>query len=127
MSFIKIIFLSLVFLALQSCTNNLVISESEFDAITWKNDKKACQNKRIGLLEQFQKIIPKLKGVSEYDIRNLLGSPDNIELYRKHQKFYIYFIEPSGSCTRNSKTTSKKIYIRFNAILNVSEIIQKVS
>lgn len=109
----------------QSCTPRQNISESEFDAQSWKDDKNGCQNKRQNLLADFKNIASKLQGLSEPELRSLLGSPDTIELYKRHQKFYIYFIDAAQKCKNNTNSKPQKVFVRFNAINNVNEITYK--
>ena len=118
----KLVLLLFSIFTFQNCTNHKNISENEFNAQTWKDDKNACQNKRKTLLSSFKNIAFKLKGMSEPELRRLLGSPDEIGLYKRHQKFYIYFIEAAPKCSGNLDLKPQKIYIRFSAINNVNEI-----
>ena len=65
----------------------------------------------------------KLLALSELDIVDLLGKPDEQELYKRNQKFYYYFIEPSPECSLPSEGASLRLVIRFNAMGLAKEIV----
>ena len=65
----------------------------------------------------------KLLALSELDIVDLLGKPDQEELYKRNQKFYYYFIEPSEECNLGSQEKSLRLVIRFNAMGLAKEIV----
>ena len=64
----------------------------------------------------------KLKGLSEDGILKLLGKPDQNELYKRNQKFFYYFVEPSGKCD-STKTKAKRLSIRFNAMELAKDVV----
>ncbi|MDW7694637.1 hypothetical protein R9C00_07780 [Flammeovirgaceae bacterium SG7u.111] len=121
-----IFFILFIFSSLTTSCGGKQVLEEEFDSLTWKNDKLGCNNERFALVKQFQNIRPKLMGKQEGEIRKLLGSPDQVELYERSQKFYIYYIEKGSQCEgAKSGIASKNFYIRFNSLNQVSEITQQ--
>jgi len=62
-----------------------------------------------------------LKGLSEKDIINLLGRPDQNELYKRNQKFYRYDITPGKSCS-SSTGAGQQLVIRFTAMGYAKEV-----
>jgi hypothetical protein len=101
--------------------NDAKIDTQGFDLQTWKNDKKGCQNKRVALLVDFeQKIKPKLEGLREIQVNNLLGKADFSLLAERNQKFYRYYLEEGEQCGKNKK--ARYINIRFSAINVVNEV-----
>ena len=64
----------------------------------------------------------KLLGLDEMQLVELLGSPDQNELYSRNQKFYYYFIEPAPSCDVKGDSTSERLVIRFNAVGLAKEV-----
>lgn len=63
----------------------------------------------------------KLLALDEMEIINLLGRPDENELYKRNQKFYHYFLEPAESCAPSAKKPVKLI-LRFTAMGLVNEV-----
>lgn len=64
----------------------------------------------------------KLLSLSELEIVDVLGKPDQQELYKRNQKFYYYFIKPSEDCNLPSPANSLRLVIRFNAVGLAKEI-----
>jgi hypothetical protein len=81
----------------------------------WKGDKNGCNHYREKTLEAFVAQKNKLLALDESQIAQLLGRPDQTELYRRNQKFYTYYVEPSGKCDP-LKANSKRLVIRFNGM-----------
>lgn len=97
------------------------IDTQGFDLETWKNDKKGCMNKRLSLLADFeQKVKPKLEGLTEMQVNQLLGKADFSLLAERNQKFYRYYLEEGEQCNKNKK--ARYINIRFNATNMVNEV-----
>lgn len=105
---------------LTSCGKNLPAIDN-LDLELWRKDKDGCNGFRFETREAMETNIEKLKGLSEMDIVNLLGSPDQNELYKRNQKFYTYFLQPSASCSQAVKNPLKLV-IRFNAMGLAKEI-----
>lgn len=76
------------------------------------------------MLDQFEDIRDKLIGLNANEVRKVLGKPDKVELYRRSQRFYIYFFEAGGQCKGSGKGTAegRNFYVRFNTLDQVSEI-----
>jgi len=53
-----------------------------------------------------------------------MGRPDKNELYRRQQKFYIYYLEPGSLCKESNQASDSASYLslRFNATGIVNEI-----
>jgi hypothetical protein len=52
----------------------------------------------------------------------LLGRPDQNELYTRNQKFYYYFIQPAPDCGGSKDSISSRLVIRFNAMGLAKEV-----
>ena len=107
------IILLLLFCA--SCGDPLPSLEN-IDLQTWKDDKLACGGQRAAMLASIEPQTEKLLSLSEQDIIAILGRPDENELYKRNQKFYYYFLQPSSKCKESSVQHPKKLVIRFNAV-----------
>lgn len=99
-----------------SCGSKRLPSLDQVDLDVWKNDKLGCAGKRVTMKDALDEQTEKLLALDEREIISLLGRPDENELYKRNQKFYYYFIEPSKKCTASASNNPKKLVIRFNAI-----------
>lgn len=110
-----------------SCSNPNGITEEEFDRKAWQLDRNGCETVRAGLLDDLEKIKPKLEGLDEIDLRKILGKPDFTELYSRNQKFYTYYIDASDKCEDVQQDLERGerrlVQIRFDAINAVNEIV----
>lgn len=91
------------------------------DLKQWKDDKNGCSHYREKTIDLLTSQFDKLKALDESQIAELLGKPDQTELYRRNQKFYTYFLEPSTKCNPSIEKT-KKLVIRFNGIRMAKEV-----
>ncbi|HEX5170711.1 MAG TPA: hypothetical protein VFW11_16170, partial [Cyclobacteriaceae bacterium] len=71
---------------------------SGVDLTSWKKDHQGCNGARKSMEDALQAQKNKLLGLSEMEIIELLGRPDENELFKRNQKFYHYFLEPSVNC-----------------------------
>lgn len=107
-------------LVLTACGKSLPEFE-KLDLQAWRNDKNACGEYRSGTLEIFQSQKEKLLALDESQIIELLGRPDQNELYKRNQKFFYYYLKPSATCPE-SATEPKRLVIRFNAMGLAKEV-----
>jgi hypothetical protein len=98
-----------------SCTSEKVTLEN-FDRDVWKRDSKACVNERSQFADALIAQKDKLLGLNEIEIVAILGKPDQQEIYKRHEKFYYYFLDPSADCDRQHEGRSRRLVIRFNAV-----------
>ena len=110
---------SLLFLF--SCGKSLPSFE-DIDLQAWKDDKQACQGTRSSMMKAMEGQSKKLLALSEQEVIALLGKPDENELYKRNQKFYYYFVQPSATCTNAVAQNPKKLVIRFNAMGLAKEV-----
>lgn len=113
----RVLFIALV---LTSCGKSLPEFE-KLDLNAWRNDKNACGEYRSSTLETFQSQKEKLLALDESQIIQLLGRPDQNELYKRNQKFFYYYMKPSAACPKPS-TSPKRLAIRFNAMGLAKEV-----
>lgn len=92
------------------------------DLQVWKDDKLACGSKRTAMIETIEGQAEKLLALNEQEIISLLGKPDENELYKRNQKFFYYFLQPSPSCENSETVDPKKLVIRFNAVGLAKEV-----
>jgi hypothetical protein len=92
------------------------------DQSQWKDDKNGCNHIREKSFDLLTSQKNKLKGLSEDQIIALLGRPDQNELYKRNQKFFYYYIEPSAKCQMPSQSP-KRLSVRFNAVGLAKEVV----
>ena len=113
--------LSVVLVIASSCGKDPITLEGFNDEI-WREDRLACNGMRerlsLSLLEQKEKILAH----NEIDIVKVLGKPDENELYKRNEKFYYYYVQPSSKCA-TAATSPKRLVIRFNAMGLAKEIL----
>jgi hypothetical protein len=93
-----------------------------FDVDGWKNDKWGCSGNRLKLANELKKAKEELKGLNQREIANLLGQPDQRELYKRNQVFYTYFMAGSDKCS-NTSQAKKTFIVRFNSLNQANEFI----
>lgn len=114
-----------IFVFFISCSN---LPELEnIDLNKWKEDKDACNEYRIDVVENLLSQKEKLKGLSQNEMINILGTADKHQLYERSQKFFIYYLEPNENCRQYTEGYIKALYIRFNSLDQAVDFnIQKV-
>lgn len=99
---------------------------ANFDSEKWKNDRMACKNERKELIPILKDRGDELKGLDIVQIQRIFGTPDVNQLYKRNQRFYIYFYEMGLQCEERSKVgleQSKVLKIRFSALDTVTEVV----
>jgi hypothetical protein len=86
----------------------------------WKNDRNGCLGTRAAVIRPLVDQKNKLQGLSEMQVIDLLGRPDQNELYKRNQKFYYYLLEPGKQCGRLNQ--ARKLSVRFTAMGVAKEI-----
>lgn len=81
----------------------------------WKLDRNGCNGYRETIEKQLASELEKLKGLSEVEILNALGRPDQNELYVHNQKFYSYWISCAPTC-ENYKSNPHRLTLRLTSI-----------
>jgi hypothetical protein len=113
-------FTAIALLIMCACGKSLPTLQ-QIDLNAWKNDRNACEGKRTSMIQAIDAQKEKLLGLSETQIVALLGNPDENNLYKRNQKFYYYYLQPSSSCA--SKTdNAQKLQVRFTAMGIAKEV-----
>ncbi len=102
-----------------SCTSGVLLEG--FDGDMWKNDPNGCQGDRQKMAGVFQSQKELLMGLSENDLKEILGSPDKQELFVRSQKFFAYYIGPAPTCP-SGQELPLTLTIRFNALGFTNEV-----
>jgi len=91
------------------------------DLKAWKDDSNGCQHKRSQMTDAIKKEKSKLLALDELQVIKLLGRPDRNELFKRNQKFFFYFLEPSDRCSEHD-ASPLKLSVRFNAMGLAKEV-----
>lgn len=112
--------LLLLFVLLSACSPSLPVLDG-VDLGIWKDDKNGCKGDRSRMIEAITQEKEKLKALSEMEIIQLLGRPDENDLLQRSQKFYVYYMEPGPHCNEAFEEP-KKLILRMNAIGLTKEV-----
>jgi hypothetical protein len=92
-------------------------SLNDIDLKTWRNDIDGCNRVRLETGKSLIKQKEKLLGLTQTEIRNMLGKPDKVALYKRSQRFYVFYLTPSGNCENfDPEDKILSLYIRFSAL-----------
>jgi outer membrane protein assembly factor BamE (lipoprotein component of BamABCDE complex) len=120
---LKYNWLSLVIIiTLLSCGKSLPELKG-IDKESWVHDKGACKNVRSKMIDGVKSQKDQLLALSEMQLVELLGRPDENELYKRNQKFYTYYLEPGPTCDTLAGDEALKLVIRFNAMGLAKEVV----
>jgi len=92
------------------------------DLNQWTEDRNGCLGLRSKMMDVMEREKEKLLGLTEQQIITLLSRPDQNELYKRNQKFYYYYLEPSQQCVPPTTGHAMQLVIRFNAMGVAKEI-----
>jgi hypothetical protein len=123
----KLIRIVPLFILLISFACGEIPTLENIDLKKWKGDKNACNKYRIEAIDALLSQKDKLKGLSQNETINLLGTADKHQLYERSQKFFIYYLEPNEKCDQYAEGYVKALYIRFNSLdqavdFNIQEV-----
>jgi hypothetical protein len=111
----------IISLVLMSCGKSLPTLDG-IDLQSWKEDKNGCSGIRSSTQEAMIAQREKLLALEELQIVELLGKPDQNELYKRNQKFFYYYLQPSKECNPSDTVAIKRLSIRFNAMGLAKEV-----
>jgi hypothetical protein len=113
---------SIVMLVTFSSCDKPLPELKEIDITAWKNDKHGCKGVRAIAIDELEEQKDQLLGLREMQIIDLLGKPDQNELYKRNQKFFYYNLQPGSECIEQTSTSITRLTIRFNAVGLAKEI-----
>lgn len=94
----------------------------DVDLQSWKDDKGGCNGRREAMLTAIDNQKDKLLSLREAEVIEVLGKPDENELYKRNQKFFYYQLQPANDCPGSGVERPKKLVIRFNAMGLAKEV-----
>ncbi|GAB5523108.1 MAG: hypothetical protein Roseis2KO_09800 [Roseivirga sp.] len=114
-----IIFLFIFSAGISSCTKKIDVGN--FDIEAWQADSKGCAGVRADMTEAIMEVKPKLLELYQKSIIEVLGQPEEQELYQRSQTYYVYYIDPAEDC-ENGKENPRKLMVRFTALGIANEV-----
>lgn len=111
----------LILLALiaTACTKNIDLGD--FDTQRWKDDPKGCKGERALMIDDLIEVKSKLLGLYQKKIIRALGQPEEQELFKRSQTYYIYHIDPSETCDSASENP-RVLEVRFTSLGIANEV-----
>ena len=117
----KLIFFALLLsLFLFTCQSKTTLDG--FDREKWIADPNGCKAERAELINTLLEQKNKIAGLSDREVIQLLGKPDETNLYRRTQRFLVYFTSNGPACD-TSEHHSSRLEIRISALNEANEII----
>lgn len=102
-----------------ACGNGLDLGN--FDKDEWQADINGCNSNRNQMLKEIEEVKPKLLGLYQKAIIKVLGQPEEQELYKRSQTYYVYWLDPSQGCPSPIENP-RKLEVRFTALGIANEI-----
>ncbi len=101
------------------CTKK--VDTGDFNVEDWLADARGCNGVRAQMADDLQELKPNLLGHYQKRIIKVLGEPEEQELYRRSQTYYIYYIDPAEDCA-NGVQNPRKLEVRFTALGIANEV-----
>lgn len=103
--------------------NDLSESQIPVDLASFRRDSIGCQGLRAQL--SYDTLNSLMGGLDNDQVIALLGKPNRVDLRKRSQKFFVYFLEPGPQCADSTPGVPRALLVRFNAVNVVSEISQE--
>lgn len=120
MTYFRKIFVLILIAGSFACTRTRQFEN--FNSEQWKSDKGGCKGLRSAMISNLSSIKDELKGFSQKEVVDILGQPDQRELFERNQIYYTYFIDPGVNCEKTGENL-KIFTIRFSAINRANELL----
>lgn len=104
---------------MSSCTKKVDVGD--FDVEAWQADSKGCTGVRATMTEDIMALKPKLLELYQKSVIEVLGQPEEQELYERSQTYYVYYLDPAEDC-ENSSENPRKLMVRFTALGIANEV-----
>lgn len=91
-----------------------------FDGDKWNQPFQSCLEDKIDLAEMIVSNQDNVLGKGQAEIKQLLGQPDEHELYRRNQKFFYYNLTAGDTC-QNLKV--RRLSVLFDALDRAKEVM----
>lgn len=102
-----------------SCTKKADLGD--FDTDKWKADLNGCKGDRAEMVKDLLEVKPNVLGLYQKSVIAAFGQPEEEELYKRSQTYYIYHIDPSEDC-ESSVEDPRVLRIRFTSLGIANEV-----
>ena len=109
----------LLFILVSSCLKKVEVGSFEPDK--WKADSKGCLAQRTDLVDDINKNKKAFLGLYQKDVLKVFGQPEEQELYKRSQTYYVYYIDAAEDC-ESPVENPRKLYIRFTSLGIANEL-----
>ncbi len=92
-----------------------------FDIKRWKEDVNGCKGDRAEMIDDLVKVKSKFLGLYQKAIIKSLGQPEDQELYKRSQTYYVYYIDPAPGC-ESSPEEPRVLEMRFTSLGIANEV-----
>lgn len=92
-----------------------------FSKDAWQADKLACKGERALLIESLRAEKDKLKGVTDFQLTNLLGKPEGVGIEKRNKHTLIWYLKYGPQCSGEKGGTY--LEVRFNAVNLSNELL----
>lgn len=115
-------YIALFILGLIACSTPVELEGTDLEG--WKSDIFGCELTRANEIDNIMNQKSRLEGISSDDLMATLGKPDQVELYKRSQKFMVYYIDPGPQCVGNEEVREFRVLkVRVDALGTVKELI----
>ena len=116
------ILLSFICLLLIACDKKPEVLAG-LDFSLWEKDKFGCNGYRKNQVNLLQLNKDDLLTFSEKEIVNMLGVANETELIDRSEKYYIYILQGSTKCNKDSRDEVIYLRLRFNSLGYSKEVL----
>jgi len=114
-------FLSIFVLVLLVTSCLKKVDVGSFEPEKWKNDPKGCLAQRTDLVKDINQNKKSFLGLYQKDMLKVFGQPEEQELYKRSQTYYVYYIDAAADCSEPIENP-RKLYIRFTSLGIANEL-----
>lgn len=93
----------------------------DFDTEKWRADANGCKGDRAEMIDDLVEVKSKFLGLYQKAIIKSLGQPEDQELYKRSQTYYVYYIDPAPGC-ENSPEEPRILEMRFTSLGIANEV-----
>lgn len=115
----KLLALAALTLIITGCLKKVEIKD--FDTDLWASDPKGCQNIRPQLIDKININKKQILGLYQKDVLKIFGQPEEQELYKRSQTYYVYYLDAAETCKMPIENP-RKLYIRFTSLGIANEL-----
>lgn len=118
--FESILILFFSFLLMTGCRKEVKLEN--VDATSWAQDKNGCNGYRKENIATLMQQKDKILGLNQIELNKVLGKPDKVALYKRSQRFYVYYLNGYACSGDSIMKQLTSMQIRLSAMDIANEI-----